>query len=146
MTTDLLSPVLAVLAVPLAGLLADLILKLRKKWGVEATAQDRANMETEITAALNVGIAAVGRIAPLAIQNGINDPETREAILREAATYFRQRFPDRSAQIGGAADRGTRFEDVHAAVQQTLDARLTKVIQETTPAPVEVTSANGGKD
>lgn len=140
---ELLNTVLAVCAVPLAGLLAALILKLRTKLDGQATAQDRANMEGEIAAVLKAGAALVAKVSPDIAKNGINDPIVRQQVLDAATAYMRQRFPDRTAQIAEAvADTGTRVEDVNAAVQQTLNARLTNVIQ-TAPAVAALLPALG---
>ena len=124
-TADALNLTLTVIAVPLAGVLSAALLKLRAKLGKEDTAQDKANLEAEVQAAIGAGLAVVAQTAPKILKEGITTPEGLRDVANAAATYFRQRFPDRTEQIGAAANTGTRSGDVHAAVQQTILSRLT---------------------
>lgn len=127
-TSDLLNIVLLASAAPLASIACMALWRLRAWLGKKDTAQDKANMEAEVQAAIGAGIAEVSKVAPQIIADGITTPQARADVVDAAATYFRQRFPDRTAQISAAADNGTRGPDVHAAVQQTLAARLTNVM------------------
>jgi hypothetical protein len=122
MNADLLNALTGVLVVvvPIVGGMATVALrKLAAKWGLEATAQDTANMESDVKAALNVGIT---KVLPLIEANGWNSPTVREAVLTEATDYLRQRFPDRTAQIVAAAQPGTPSSTT--AITDTLAARL----------------------
>lgn len=132
---ELLNTVLAACAVPLAGILSAVLWKLYRKIDHEATAQDKANMETEILAATRAGMAMVVKETPHVLQDGLLDPGVRDRVLAGATAYMRQRFPDRTAQIATAAGVGTRATDVNAAVQQTLAARLPNIISTTTSLP-----------
>lgn len=126
--SDVLDIMLTVCAVPLSVFVSDALWKLRTKLGMQTTAQDRANMEAEIQAAIGAGVSAV----PQVLADGITTLKARQDIANAAAGYFRQRFPDRTKQISTAANNGTRLADIHAAVQQTIAARLTNVNPVTT--------------
>lgn len=126
-TVDAINIILGVCAVPLAGLISACLIRLRAKLGKEDTAQDKANLEAEVQASIGVGVAVVAQTAPQILKDGITTPQGLQDVANAAALYFRQRFPDRAAQISTAADNGTRDGDVHAAVQQTIAGRLTKV-------------------
>lgn len=139
-SNDFLNIVLPLLAAPVATMASAALWKLYARFDKQATAQDRTNMEGEVAVAINAGIAMVEQVVPDARAQGLASGKVRDDILSAAATYMRQRFPDRAAQISAAADNGTRLQDVHAAVQQTLAARLTNVISQT---PLVATAVGG---
>lgn len=123
----LLSPLIAAFAVAALKALAD---KLKVQWSIA----DAAKMESEINAALAVGIVKAGdKIKAL----GLDHPEAQVEILTEGSRYLKQRFPDRAKQItaaAGGADRG--------AVTETLSGRLPAAIADARraadPTPVVV--------
>lgn len=127
-STDWLNVMLAASAVPLGSMVAAVLWKLQAKLGMQTTAQDKANMTEEIQASIGAGFAIVAETAPQIIADGLTTPKARADVIDAAARYFRQRFPDRTAQISKAAGGAIATEDVHAAVQQTIAARLTNVM------------------
>lgn len=122
-TTEIVTLLCTVFGAPVATALTGALWSLWTKLDKQATAQDRTNMEAEINAAIGAGIA----VMPKVVADGITTPAARADILTAATTYFRQRFPDRALQIASAANNGDRVDDVHAAVQQTIAARLINV-------------------
>lgn len=124
-SADALNIILGTIAVPLASVLAAALLKLRAKLGKEDTAQDKENLETEIQSAIGAGMAVVAARIPSILKDGITTSELLEMVASASAVYFRNRYPDRTAQIAAAADKGDRVTDVHDAVQQTIASRLT---------------------
>lgn len=125
MTSELLDTVLAIAAVPITTMLTGMMWKVYLHFDKSATAQDKANMEAEIQAALGAGIAAAQKTMPLVMSQGIRSPAVRDMILAEATKYFRVRFPERTGQIINTVS-GTG-QQPNAAVQQTLDARLANI-------------------
>jgi len=125
---DALPVILTALAAPVTYYLVQMLTVLMAKFGLQATAQDKANMEAEIRTAIGAGIATV----PSIITDGVITRAAMRDVLLAATAYMHQRFPDRVAQIiDGTHDDTTP----NAAVQQVIAARLPKVIQETLPAP-----------
>lgn len=128
---------LLAIVVPVVGTFLTLALnRLRAKWGLEATAQDRSNLDTELKAAAAVGIAKVAPIDPLT-------PVTHAEAVSHAADYFQQRFPERTAAITTAAGAFTATEQ-KAAVAEMIAGRLPDVVA-TPAAPVVVVPAAGVK-
>jgi hypothetical protein len=132
-----------------AGAIASVItaagVKWAKKLGVEVTAQNKANMEADLNAALKVGITS---FLPMIEQKGWNSPEVRDAILSAATAYLRQRFPDRAASITAAAQPASAYDpkvSSTAAIGQTLAARLPDAVSvaAASPATPAVTQAPG---
>ncbi len=111
-----LTVILMAAATAIAGVLTAVGVKLAAKLGLEATAQDKANMESEITTVLNFGI---NKVLPTIETRGWNVASVHDAILTAATEYLAQRFPDRVAKITAAAD-----EPSAVAVRDTLSARL----------------------
>lgn len=118
-----LVPVIAVVG----GMVVVALRKLAAKWGMDATAQNTANMESDLKAALNAGIATA---LPIIETKGWASEAVRSAVLGVAAGYLRQRFPARSAQIVAAAQPAGGAGDVppFAAIKDTLAARLPEAI------------------
>lgn len=139
-TADALNIVLSICAVPLAGLISAALLKLRAKLGKQDTAQDQANLEAQVQASIGAGMQIVAQTAPQILRDGITTPEGMNDVASAAASYFRQMFPDRTATIAKARGLGDRTNDIHAAVAQTIGARLTNVnpagVLITAPGPV----------
>lgn len=112
--------------------------KLTTKWGFDASAQNTANMESDVAIALKAGIT---QVLPTIEQHGWNSPQARDAILGAATDYMRQRFPGRTAEIKAAAVSipATAGKDApatgDAAVIQTLAARLPEVAKTASESP-----------
>lgn len=117
--SDALNVVLAAAATSIAGIIVAAGVRLRAKWGVETTAQDKANLEADIAIAMKAGIA---QVLPVIEQHGWNSPEAREAIITTATGYLKQRFPDRAKTIAASGTPAVASPD--AAIAQTLAARL----------------------
>jgi len=144
MSSDLanaLAGVLVLVVPVVGGMIVVALRKLAAKWGLEGTAQNTANMESDIKAALNVGIT---KVLPVIEAKGWNAPDVHAAILGAATEYLTQHFPDRSAQIAAAAQpRDTEivaFTGAHpvpasAAIAQTLAARLPDAIATAAASP-----------
>lgn len=124
--TDALTAVASACVVPVALMGTGALYKAAAWLGYHATAQDRANMEGEITAALNVGIKTG---MPILRLRGWNSPEAHAAILSAATAYFQQRFPARCEVITEAAkgDDGKAVPP-HFAVGETLAGRLASAL------------------
>lgn len=120
------------LAVPVAGLLCDLIIKARQWLHVQTTEQDRVTMEQQISASISVG---VNKLMPQIIEKGWTDPQVRENILLEAVPYLMQRFPDRVKTISQAAGTVSK-DDTARAVFETVGGRLGNAL-----APLAVEAA-----
>lgn len=104
-------------AVPIiTGSIVAVALKLQKKFGLDGIKIDKANMETELNAALQFGIVEV---LPVIRARGWDDPEVKKQVLDSARDYFRQRFPDRTKLIETANDSTSS-----TPVRDTLSARL----------------------
>src|SRR5260221_491065 len=84
---------------PITYYLVQALIAARTHLGLQTTAQDRANMETEIHAAIGAGLA----VAPQIITDGIVTQAALKDVVNAAAIYMHQRFPDRVAQIVAAA-------------------------------------------
>lgn len=131
-----LSVVLMAAAAAIAGTITRAGFALWKKWGFDATAQDKVNAESDIRTVLNAGIT---QVLPVIEQHGWNSKEAREAILTAASNYMRQRFPDRAAAI---IAKGSTVGP-ETAINQTLAARLPDAVATaaaspaTPPLPVE---------
>lgn len=121
---DALATVLTVCTPAVAAILCGALWKLRAKWGLESTAQDKANLETELQASLKFGIA---KALPVIRAEGWDSVDVHSAVLAHAANYFLSRFPERTATI---ADTATAVSDsgVKAAVTDTLSARLPEAV------------------
>lgn len=113
-----------------AGALTMVVTKVRGWLKMKTTETDRANMEKEIAACLGVGV----RVAlPQIMSRGpsaLADPNVLALITREAATYLRERFPDRADQIVASAP--DHLSD-NEAIRQTIGARLPNVISQMAP-------------
>lgn len=131
-----------VLVVPVVGgMIVMALRKLAAKWGLEGTAQNTANMEQDIKAALNVGIT---KVLPAIEAKGWNSPDVHAAILGAASDYLAQRFPARAQQIVAAAQpedvatgsrAGTAPVTASAAIKETLAARLPDAIATAAASP-----------
>jgi hypothetical protein len=136
-TSALLNEILkgvAIVVVPaVAGFIVNAMAALAKKWGLEGVAVDKANMETEINAALKFGITAV---LPLIQTDGWDSPKVRQLILDRATQYFRQRFPDRTDTILAAAGPSVTT----SPVQDTLSARLPEAMTVAASSPATPTA------
>ncbi len=133
--TSALNVVLVAAATVVASVITTVGVRLAKKLGLDVTAQDRMNMEAEITAALNAGIS---KLLPLIATHGWNKSSVHEAILTNAADYLRQRFPSRVAKITAAARRGNAPDATVSsttALTETLAARLPAVIKTAASSP-----------
>lgn len=98
--------------------------KLFAYFGHAASATDKSNMEADITAALNVGVA---QVLPDLLQKGWHDPAVLNDINTAATAYLSQRFPKRFAQIANAA--GAKDDAARViAVSQTVSGRLPNLI------------------
>lgn len=112
---------LLAIVVPVVGTFLTLALnRLRAKWGLEATAQDRSNLDTELKAAAAVGIAKVAPIDPLT-------PVTHAEAVSHAAEYFVKRFPERTATIVAATGAFTA-DETKDAVAEMIAGRLPDVV------------------
>lgn len=124
---DWISALAPLLAVPIAGLLCDLILRARQWLNAhsalldkQTTIQDRAIMEQQIAAAINVG---VNQLIPAIQAKGWADPEVRKEILDIAVPYLVQRFPERAQSISQGAGAVSSDDTAHALIE-TVGARL----------------------
>lgn len=112
---------LLAIAVPtLSTFLALALNRLKAKWALEATAQDKANMDVELRASAAVGVAKVAPLENLTTA-------THDEAVSQAADYFQQRFPDRTATITAAANATTPGE-IKAAVSEMIAGRLPEVV------------------
>lgn len=92
---------LAYACVPfVASMLVWMLNRLAQKFGVQATAVNKANLETELHTSLNFGIQ---QVLPQIEQYGWKSPQVQSLILKTAAAYFHERFPDRSKSLGAKA-------------------------------------------
>lgn len=123
-----LSVVLMAAAAAIAGTITRAGFALWKKWGFDATATDKANMESDIRTVLNAGIT---QVLPVIEQHGWDSKEAREAILAAASNYLRQRFPGRAATITANAPA----VGSETAINQTLAARLPDAIANAAASP-----------
>lgn len=124
------------LVIPVIGvMLVQALRKLATKWHLEGTAQDSANLETEIRSSLNVGVA---KLLPMIDQKGWSDPDVRKAVLAEAASYMAQRFPERAAQIIGSAKTDastTTSRDDKRLLTDTLAGRFPAAMASASDGP-----------
>jgi hypothetical protein len=134
----------AVVVLPVVGtMIVQALRRLSAKWELQATAQNTANMESDLRTVLNVGIA---KALPLIETKGWSSPAVREAVLATAADYLRQRFPDRTGQIVAAAQTPWEKIPTAEAVIETLAARLPDAIAvaAASPATPPATLVNPG--
>lgn len=132
----------AALVIPVVGAMAvQALRKLAAKWDLQGTAQDTANMEDNIKASLNSGIA---KLLPEIAAKGWDSPTVRAAILSSAAEYLQQRFPDRADKIVTAAQPDSMkdglTDDDHSvapktAIMETLAGRLPDAIASAAASP-----------
>lgn len=127
------------------GMLIQALRKLAVKLNLQATAQEQtnialnqANTETQVAAALKVGVTT---FLPLIQEKGWNSPEVHAKILEKATSYLATHFPDKTAQILAAAQPVTG-EVIEAgtqaaknAVSETIAARMPQVITEVAASP-----------
>ena len=133
--TNALNLVLMASATAAAGIITAVGIKLAKKFGVEATATEKANLEADITTALNVGIT---QVLPVIEKNGWDSPQAHDAIIATASDYLKQRFPDRAASIVAAAQPASAADpkvSSPAAINETLSARLPDAIATAAASP-----------
>ena len=132
---NVLNVVLMAAATSVASIVVAVGAKLARKFGVEAIAQDKANMEAEILAVLKTGIT---KTLPEIEEKGWSSAAVRETILRQATEYMKQRFPDRVATIEAAVQPGDASRPVvsaSVAVSETLAARLPEAIAAAAASP-----------
>lgn len=129
-----LNAVLTTLAVPLTAMLCAACYTGTAWLKARARAQDMSNLDHEAHISIGAGIQAMSVDTPSLLTDGIKTVEQRNSVLSEATNYFRDRFPDRTKQIGKQID-AAEGADIHAAVQQTIAARLLNVISGTTLLP-----------
>jgi hypothetical protein len=135
---------MATVVLPIVGgMLVQALRKLAAKWDLEGTAQNTANTEADIKAALNVGIT---KVLPLIEAQGWSSPAVRMAILMGATDYLKQRFPDRTKAIVAAAQPASASDPAvpsAVAIKETLAARLPDAMTAaaaspaTPPAPLD---------
>lgn len=128
---DALAAVLTICVPTVAAILSGALWKLWTKFGLEATAQDKANMETELQAALAFGVA---KALPEIKARGWDSVDMHSVVLADAATYFLQRFPDRTKIIADAAGI-IPMREVRSAVTDTLHARLPEALAVAATSP-----------
>jgi len=128
----LISTILAGLAVPLTGMLCAACYMAISWMKSRTRALDIANLNNEAVAAIGAGVDAVSKREPRLVIDGIR-------------TYFRQRFPDRTAQIVKLTGAAGPFSE-HEAVVATIASRLTNINPATTllPGPGGVASGLTG--
>lgn len=85
-----------VLATPVASALTAVVVKIFALMKLKLTEQDRANMEAEFLAAINVGKTVATKLTNA---HGQNDPKALQVVLDAATIYFNQHWPDRVKQI-----------------------------------------------
>lgn len=132
----------------LTGVIVDLGLKART-WAAthiagmniaNATA-DHAKMETEIQAAIGVGInASVDAIH----RDGLTSKAVRDTVTAIASEYFQQHFPDRAAKIAASATSPVPAMPqtnlaAAQAVAETIGGRVGQVMAATLPPPTPPT-------
>lgn len=139
MTNENLNTVLAIFSAPLTVMTTAAMYKLFAWLGISLTATDKQNMEHEAQIAVGAGLATVAKISPEIMRGGITTPQQLKDVTAAAADFFKARFPDRTAKIAAAAGVDTA-NGIDAAVQQSMAARLTNVIQPT----ALVAGAGGG--
>jgi hypothetical protein len=129
-------------AVPaVAAILSGALWKLWTKWGFQATAQDKANVESDLQTALAFGVS---KAIPAIKASSWDNVDVHSRIVADAADYLLQRFPDRAAAIVTAANSDAgKLVPKYAALSDTLTARLPEAIAvaaaspATPPAPAE---------
>lgn len=131
-----LTAILGASVTAIAGIIVAAGSRFASKLGYQATAQDKANLENDLTSAANVGIT---KVLPLIEAKGWSDPSVRDAILSEATDYLRRRFPDRAAQITAAAQPasapGVSPVSSSTAISETIAARLPDAITKAAASP-----------
>ncbi len=119
----------------LASVITAVGVTLARKLGVELTAQDRVNMDSELHTALSFGIA---KSLSMITEHGWSSASVHDAILLAATDYLRQRFPDRAQKLTDQAQ--SEHEDDEpisstVAISQTLLARLPQAIARAAASP-----------
>jgi hypothetical protein len=142
-----LKVVLMACAAPVAAILSAMLWKLAAKFGIEATAADKANLETETKAALTFGaVKATDVIAA----KGWDHVDVHNVVLADGLNYFLARFPDRSTAIAaqaGVLNPAAPSQAKDVAVTETLMTRLPEAMAAaaaspaTPPAPATATPA-----
>lgn len=113
------------LAVPyIAWLVGQLIQKAAAYFGIKASAEDQAKMDSELKVALTQGFAGA---TALIDDKGWDHVDVHSHVLASALNFFLQRNPERSTKIATAAGVANPAEPSpakDAAVTQSLLARL----------------------
>jgi hypothetical protein len=130
-----LKVVLMACAAPVAAILSGMLWKLAAKFGVEASAADKANLEAEAKTALTVGAV---KASDLIAANGWDHVTVNNAVLRDALQFFLERFPERATAI--AAQAGVQSPAApsaakDAAITETLMARLPDAMNQAAASP-----------
>lgn len=143
---DALTLVLTACVPPVAAILAGALWKLWSKWGFEANAQDKQNMEHELQTALAFGVA---KAIPEIKRAGWDNVKVHSQILADSANYLIDRFPARAAQIAAAASAAEiPATSTVEAVKDTLTARLPLAMEAAadSPATPPTTQTQTGHD
>lgn len=142
MTADLVSVIveslIPVMAAPVVAGVTAVCFRVWEWAGKKDTAQDRANMEGELTIALKSGLHTV---LPDLLTKGWHDAGTRAEAIKVAVAYLKERFPDRAAQIAAAAGVNTDSLDTQAAmtaVGKAVEARFMDALIATFSVPATV--------
>lgn len=131
---QLLPTVAGLASVPIAAIVCAILWRIAAWVGYKATDQQKDVLERDIITVLKFGAA---KVLPLIAQHGYDSPIVRNAVLVEATSYLKERFPDQAAKIESAGVNSP--EPIH----DTLDARVTEVLQQVanspaTPAPTNI--------
>ena len=95
-----------------------------------ASAQDKANLESDLQTALAFGVS---KAIPAIQAKGWDHVDVHSQIVADAAEYFLQRFPNRAAAIAKSA--GAAAETPDDAVADTLTARLPEALAVAAASP-----------
>jgi hypothetical protein len=137
-TADLnnaLTIILGASAVAVAGIITAAGTALARKLGVDFTAQQKANLNADVTTALNVGIT---QNLPAIEAAGWSAASVRKAILADATAFLQQRFPDQATAITNAAQPPSASDpkvSAEAAISKSLAARLPDAISVAAASP-----------
>lgn len=147
-TADVLSTGLyalaSLIAAPVAAALTGLLMKAWTWVDMKTSAQDKTNLEAELHTAISIGLNV---LLPDIAAKGRHDAATKAEVLKIAAAYLKERFPERAVQLATAA--GVSVSDLSSptatsAIITTLEGRFVSSVAATfaVPPPGRVASAS----
>ncbi len=123
-----LTVILAACVPPVAAIAAGALWKAWTWFGFQATAQDKANLESDLKTALAFGVS---KALPEIAAKGWDNIDVHSQIVADAANFTLDRFPDRATALTAAANSNQVIIGAIspiAAVQESLNARLPDAI------------------